>query len=157
MSFEDQKIVNPNLPKGDMIVRGKRLTFTDTNKKARTVRATYEIMRVLQLRHIAALKHHYPSMVFGSITIPKGELVAIVMQNCTSVVMDAIITDNYVVFISCPVCNRTVIGYGCPYPKPPSTEKIVRYSMLILAVFAEVYIYNTSDSVPLGIKFITQT
>ncbi|OAP53943.1 hypothetical protein AYL99_11823 [Fonsecaea erecta] len=100
MSFEDQKRVTPRLPKGDVVVRGKRLTFTDTTKKLRTVRATYGIMRILQLRHIAALKHHYLSTVFRSITVPRGryrmgtprlsegELLAIVMQNCTSVDRD---------------------------------------------------------------------
>ncbi|KIW76867.1 hypothetical protein Z517_09311 [Fonsecaea pedrosoi CBS 271.37] len=135
VSFEDQKRVGPRLPKGDVVVRGKRSTFTDTSKKVRTVRVTYGIIRVLQLRHITTIKH-YPS------------------TNCTSVVRDAIIMDNYVVLISCPVYNRTVIGWDCPYPKPPSTEKMVRYSMLVLAVFAEVYMYNTLNFVPLGIKFI---
>ncbi|OAG36664.1 hypothetical protein AYO21_09139 [Fonsecaea monophora] len=76
-------------------------------------------------------------------------------ENYTSVVRDAIIIDNYVVFTSCPVYNRTVIGCDRLYPKPPSTENMARYSMLVLAVFAEVYMYNTLDFVPLGIKFIS--
>ncbi|KAL9122249.1 MAG: hypothetical protein Q9187_001201 [Circinaria calcarea] len=72
ISFEDQKRVEPKLPNGYVVVNGKKLKFMDTTGTERVVKATYGIMRVLQLRHIAALKHHYPSTNFVSITIPKG-------------------------------------------------------------------------------------
>jgi hypothetical protein len=53
-------------------VGGKGLTIRDTDGTMRTVRATHGIMCVLQLRHVAALKHHFPFTNFHSVTVPRG-------------------------------------------------------------------------------------
>ncbi|KAK2591530.1 hypothetical protein QQS21_010780 [Conoideocrella luteorostrata] len=94
LSFEDQKKIKVNLPSGTIVVNGKSLTIKDTDGSMRKIKATYGIMRVMQLRHISALKHHYPSTTFRSITVPRGryrlgtprlsegELMAMIMQRC---------------------------------------------------------------------------
>jgi hypothetical protein len=135
LSFEQQKKVKPRLPNGKVIVCGKELKIRDTARNTRTVRATYGIVRVLQLRHVAALKHHYPSTIFRGISLPggryrlgnprlnKGELLALMMQNCLSIMRDSMMMSDVVVFISCSVCNGTVIACDCPNPKPPAIEK----------------------------------
>ena len=67
--------------------------MTDENGIRRKVKASYGIVNVLQLRHVSALKHRYPSIEFTSITVPKGrreqgtprlgegELASMMMQN----------------------------------------------------------------------------
>lgn len=169
MSFEEQKAVEPILPNGIVVMNGKELTIKDTNGVMRTIKATYGIMRVMQLRHMSALKHHYPSTTFSSVTIPRGryrlgtprlsegELLALIMQRCPATVRDAIITDNLVVFTSCSVCNSTIIGCDCPFPKPPSIEKQVRYSLLVLAVYVEVATMNDPDGPAISLRFATRT
>jgi hypothetical protein len=167
--FEDQKKVEPKLPNGYVVVNGKRLRFTDTTGTKRTVRATYGIMRVLQLRHIAALKHHYPSTNFVSITIPKGryrqgtprlgegELLAMMMQNTPSNVRDSIISSDMCIVPKCSVCNRLTITCDCPRPKPAAIEVQTRYSLVMLAVFSDVAMMNSPNSTPISMEFITRT
>lgn len=169
LAFSDQKRQPPSLPNGEVVVNGKRLTIMDTDGSMRTIRATYGIMRIMQLRHMSALKHHYPSTSFQSITVPRGryrlgtprlsegELLSLIMQRCPAVVRDAIITDNLVVFTSCSVCDHTVIGCDCPYPKPPMIEKQVRYSLLVLTVYVEVATMNDPNGPAISLKFMTRT
>lgn len=169
LSFEDQKKIKPTLPSGCVLVNGKGLWFNDVEGKPREIKATYGIMRVMQLRHMSALKHHYPSTTFNSITVPRGryrlgtprlsegELMAIIMQNCPASVRDALITDNLVVFTSCSRCNATIIGCDCPFPKPPAIEKQTRYSLLVLTTFVEVATMNDPNGPAIGLRFMTRT
>ncbi|KAK5162657.1 uncharacterized protein LTR77_011263 [Saxophila tyrrhenica] len=95
-TLEKQKEVEPKLPSGVLMANGKELRFKDQKVGMRTVKATYGIMRVLQLRHVASLKHHYASTDFRSVTVPRGryrqgtprlsegELVSMMMQNMPS-------------------------------------------------------------------------
>lgn len=50
-----------------------------------------------------------------------------------------------------------MISCDCAYPKPPPIEKQTRYPLLVLAVFAEVAMMNTSDSTPIALEFLTRT
>ena len=104
----------------------------------RKVRASYGIMHVLQLRHIAVLKHLYPSADFKMIGIPKGklrggtlrlgegELLATMMQGMPSVVRDVIVSSDMCVTVICCVCRRLLINCDCPPPKLLPTEIQVR-------------------------------
>ncbi len=169
VSFEDQKKVEARLPNGYVVVNGKRLSIKDTNGSTREIKATYGIMRVMQLRHMSSLKHHYPSTTFNSITVPRGryrlgtprlsegELMAIIMQNCSAAVRDALITDNLVVFTSCSKCHATTIACDCPFPKPPSIEKQTRYSLLVLTTFVEVATMNDPSGPAISLRFMTRT
>jgi hypothetical protein len=65
-TFSDEKKVSPYLRTADVYSHGKRLEFTDSNGERRVVRCSYGIMSILQLRHIAALKQHYPSRAGGT-------------------------------------------------------------------------------------------
>ncbi len=166
--FEDQKNkkkkVEPKLSNGVVVVvNGKELSFNDTTGHRMTVRATYGNMHVLQLRHIAALKHHFPSTSFVSLTVPSGEvqagyaqargeekLLAMMMQNMPSSVRNAIISSNMCITVKCSVCNRIlVITCDCPRSEPPSIEFQTRYSLVVmLSVFSDVAMMNSSDSHP---------
>lgn len=169
LSFDDQKKVSPRLPAGYVVVDGKRLEITDTGGKVRTVRATYGIMRVLQLRHIAALKHHFPSTDFLSVTVPrgryrlgtprlgKGELLSMLMQNVPSCVRDCMISSDLCVTVKCSVCHRIVITCDCPHPKPQGIEVQMRYSLVMLCVFSSLAMMNSPDSTPIALELLTRT
>ncbi|KAK7937811.1 uncharacterized protein PG986_014679 [Apiospora aurea] len=72
--FDDQKKVQPRLPTGYLKMKGKRLMITQVDGTKREVKASYGIARMMQLRHIAALKHHYPSASYTSSSVPRGEV-----------------------------------------------------------------------------------
>ena len=86
-----------------------------------------------------------------------GELLAIVEQNCPASVRDAPITDKLMVFTSCLGRNLAVMSCECPSPEPPTVEKQVRYSVLILSIFTELVTMNAPDSVPVSLRFIMRT
>lgn len=71
-AFEEEMEVEPKLPSGVVMMIGQDLEFTDSGIGKRTVKCSYGIMRVLQLRHISALKQHYSSTIYKSFrTLPK--------------------------------------------------------------------------------------
>lgn len=72
LTLNQQKRVKPRLSNGRMLANGRELTIRDSNGKIRVIKATYGIMRVMQVRHMSALKHHYPSAVFTSVTVLRG-------------------------------------------------------------------------------------
>lgn len=71
-TFEDEKKVSTALRTGFVVGNGNTLTINEENGSTRTVKASYGIMTVLQLRHVSALKHHYMSMPCNSITVPRA-------------------------------------------------------------------------------------
>ena len=71
MTFDEHKNILPTLLNVALVVNGKELFITDENRVRRKVKASYGIMNMLQPRHVSAHKHHYPSMEFNSITVPK--------------------------------------------------------------------------------------
>lgn len=104
LSFDDEKKIVPKLPSGEVLVRGKRLTITDTNGRERVIKASYGVARIMQLRHVAALEHPYLSTTYISVTVPggryrlrtprlyEGELLAKLMRNCPENARDAVIS-----------------------------------------------------------------
>jgi hypothetical protein len=159
-TFEDEKTIEPTL---------LRLTFVDPAVGPRTVKASYGILRVLQLRHISALKQHYLSTVYRSVTVPRGryrqgtpklsegELMSIMMQNCPSSVRDALLSDGMVSVGWCGVCNRLGNGCDCQNPKPDQSKIMVRYAEVVLDQFSTVAMLNSPDKSRIGMRFFTQT
>ena len=104
LSFDDEKKIVAKLPSGEILVRGKRLTITDTNGRERVIKASYGIARTMQLRHVAALKHPYLSTTYTSVTVPRsryrlrtsrlseGEMLAMLMRNCPENTRDDVIS-----------------------------------------------------------------
>jgi len=133
----------------------------------RTVRATYGIMRVLQLRHMASLKHHYASTDFRSLTVPRGryrqgtprlsegELISMMMQNIPSCVRDAVDSDDKCSVTLCSGCGRIVINCDCPFPKPDSRLVQMRWSTVYLDVFSTLAMLNTPDKRRLALTYLT--
>jgi hypothetical protein len=117
-----------------VLVKGKRLEFMDTNSVQRTVGFSYGIMTILQLRHVAALKHHYPSTIFESITVPRGryrggtprlgevEIMSIIMQMLPACVRDVINKSDKCTTDICSGCFRLIINCDCPRLKPPPRQ-----------------------------------
>lgn len=77
--------------------------IVDTAGSTSVVKATYGIMRVIQLRQMSGLKRHYSATDFKSFTVPRGrykmgtprlsegELMAMMMLKCLALVRDAVI------------------------------------------------------------------
>ena len=74
LRFGDQKKVMPRIPSGVVLVDGRPIVMQEKDRLRRTVKASYGITHILQLRHIAALKHHYMSAPVRSILILKGRM-----------------------------------------------------------------------------------
>ena len=169
LTFEDEKKVVPKLRSGTVIVNGRELTFEEEDKTKRVVKASYGIMTILQLRHVASLKHHYPSKVYWSVTVPRGryrqgtprtgeaELMSMMMQCLPACVRDAVVTSDMCIVHRCSVCFRLSINCDCEAPKPPLSEIQTRRSVVVLDVYATVAMMNSADSVPLSLQYITQT
>jgi hypothetical protein len=163
-TFEDQKKIVPTLPKGRVMMKGKVLKW-----KHGTIRASYGIMTILQLRHIATLKHHYPSTAFTSITVPRGryrggtprlgeaELMSLMMQMVPACVRDSLITSDKCIVPVCSICGKLIINCDCPQPKPPPRRIQVRYGLVVLDVFCTVAMMNTSDTIPIVMRYVTQS
>lgn len=66
---EQERSVPVDLPSGIVMVNGLTLINKVENRIAK---ATYGILPILQLRHIAALKLHYSSTTFTSVSVPRG-------------------------------------------------------------------------------------
>ena len=168
-TLEEQKKVIPKLPHGTMLVNGKELTFNDEKMGKRTVKATYGIMRVIQLRHVSSLKHHYASMNFNSVTIlrgryrqgtprlSEGELISMIMQGMPSSVRDAVDSDDKCSVPLCSVCCRIVINCDCPSPKPEPKEVQMRWSTVYLDVFSTLAMLNTPDKPRMALTYATST
>ncbi|KAH7001768.1 hypothetical protein B0J12DRAFT_747803 [Macrophomina phaseolina] len=69
----EQRKIEPTLPTAYVTMEGKKIEFMDEKVGMRTVRCSYGIMRLLQLRHLSVLKQHYPSTVVRSIKVPRGK------------------------------------------------------------------------------------
>ena len=93
-------------------------------------------MHILYHRHVAALKHHYPSRTTSSVTVTRGwmrggmprmseeELLALI-QGMPATVRDAMVSSNAVETPICSGCPRPVINCDCPRPKPPAAMVVV--------------------------------
>ncbi len=168
-TLEDQKKIEPKLPSGTLSANGNVLRFRDGKLGMRTIKATYGIMRVLQLRHVASLKHHYASTDFKSLTVPRGryrqgtprlsegELISMMMQNMPSCVRDAVDSDDKCSVTLCSVCNRIVINCDCPFPKPDSKLVQMRWSTVYLDVFSTLAMLNSPDKRRLALTYLTST
>ena len=168
-TFEDQKAVAPRIPSGVVLVNGKPVVMEEKDWSRRTVKASYGIAHVLQLRHIAALKHHYMSAPVRSILIPKGrmrggtarmgegEILATLMQNMPSVVRDAMLASDGVITVKCSVCHKLALNCDCPNPKPPTTEIVTRYWTVVLDVYMTVGSLNSAEGKAICLTYLTRT
>lgn len=168
-SFEDQKKVEPKLRSGTVLYKGKRVWVPEKDGSMRLVKASYGIMGLLRLRHIAALKHHYLSSPIRSILIPKGrmrggtarmgegELLTTLMQNMPSDVRDSLITSDMTATVVCSVCRKLTINCDCSHPKPPPTAIMVRYGLVLLDMYVTLATLNTPDKGVYCIAYFTRT
>jgi hypothetical protein len=75
-------------------------------KGGNSIRASYGIMKILQFRHVAPLKHLFPSKIYRSLTVPRrryragtprleeAELMSVMMQMLTRCVSDAVTSSD---------------------------------------------------------------
>ncbi|KAF2241311.1 hypothetical protein BU26DRAFT_571814 [Trematosphaeria pertusa] len=134
-----------------VLYKGKPITFTEDNVSTRVVRASYGVMSLLRMRHIAALKHHYLSTpTIKSMLIPKGRMRGGMARR------DAVITSDMATTVVCSHCRKLTINCDCPSPKPPPTEIMVRYGLVILDVYLTVATLNTPDKGTYSVAYFTR-
>lgn len=168
-SFDDEKNVEAKLLNGPVMMNGTMLKVREGNGSTRTIRASYGIMRVVQLRHLAALKHHYPSTIFSSLTVPRGrfrqgtprvgegELLAMMMQDMTANVRDCANSSDAVYVTTCSHCNRLIINCDCSHPKPEPTTVMARYPVVMLDMYTTLATMNCPDGKAMSLRYITRT
>ena len=165
----DETVVTPTIPSAYVTDNGKRIVFADGSMGKRTVVCNYGIMRVQQLRHVSALKQHYPSSATNSITVPRGryrsgtprtgetELLSMMMQGGNVAVSEALINSDKVNADICSVCNAIPYFCDCPFPKPDTTKMGIRYSALQLNTYATTAMLNDGKGNAMTIRFSTRT
>ncbi len=168
-SPRDEREVPPLLPTAYVTMNGSVLQFLEKNGTKRQVKCNYGIMSTLQLRHISALKQHYPSTVTESILVPRGryrrgtprlgetELVSMMMQGLNSCVRDAVVSSDLCYVSICSVCKTLPIFCACPDEKPNTTTVKLRYSAVMMNVFSTVAMLNDPDQDVLTLRFDTST
>lgn len=168
-SFEEQKEVEPHLPTGILTMYGNPLAIKEKDGSTRTIKASYGIMRLLQLRHLSGLKHHYPSTTFLSMTVPKGryrqgtprlgegELMSMMMQSLPCNVRDALNSSDMCSVTLCSASRRIVINCDCQDKNAKPIEVQMRYATALLDVFSTVAMLNTPDRPQIALRYFTQT
>lgn len=167
--FAEQRKVEPTLPTAYVTVEGSKVEFMDGDRGLRTVKCSYGIMRLLQLRHLSVLKQHYPSTVVRSIKVPRGkfrlgtprlgesELLSMMMQKMYACPSEAVMTSDLTVDYVCSVCGAYPIYCDCPLPKPILKPCMVRNSLVEMNVFATTAMLNSQDKTPYTLRFMTST
>ncbi len=165
----DELATAPSIPSAYVTMNGNNIEFLDTNGSTRTVRCSYGIMRVMQLRHVSSLKQHYPASPINSITVKRGryregtprlgetELFSMMMQGLTTCASEAIISSDKVNADVCSTCAAIPVYCDCPFPKPETTKVGIRYSALQMNVYATTAMLNDTNENPLTLRYLTST
>jgi len=166
-SFEDMLTIKPELPKAFLLHKGNKVVFTEQNGMERTVRCEYGIARLAQLRHLPALKQHYPSSAVRSVTVPRGryrggtprtgetELLSMLMggQNIHTAENVQASDGSYQTVCSC--CRAIPIYCDCSFPKPETTTVSVRYAVTMMNVYGTTAMLNDGKGNAMTLRYHT--
>jgi len=168
-TFSDEKRVSPILRTAYIYANGKRLEFMDSNGEMRAVKCSYGIMSILQLRHIAALKQHYPSTITRSLIVKRGryregtprvgetDLASILMQGLKVLAKECVVTSDLANFTICSGCDALPDLCDCDSPKPPVKEIACRWTAVQANMFLTLGMLNDPSKTPLTLRFKTHT
>jgi len=169
LSQTDENAIKPVIPTAYVTANGNKIVFEDGIVGKRTVKCNYGIMRVQQLRHVSALKQHYPSSATNSITVPRGryrsgtprtgetELLSMMMQGGNVAVSEALVNSDKVNADVCSVCGAIPYFCDCPFPKPDTTKMGIRYSALQLNTYATTAMLNDGRGSAMTLRFSTRS
>lgn len=168
-SFSDEIKVEPKTRQAYVYMNGKVLEFKDSDGKMRKIKCSYGIMPLLQLRHISALKQHYPSAAVRSIKTKRGryrggtprvgetDLLSMMMAGMYLLAMECVITTDLAVFSVCSLCNALPDLCDCASPKPSVKEIMCRWSAVEACMFSTLAMLNDPSKTPLTLRFLTST
>jgi hypothetical protein len=168
-SFHDEKTVSSKLRRARVYMYGKPLKFRDSNGEMRTIKCSYGIISVLQLRHISSLKQHYPSTVTRSLTTKGGryrggtprvgetDLLSITMQGLNVLAKECVTTSDLADFAIYSGCNA--LPDFCDYasPKPDVKEVTCRWSAVQACMFSTIAMLNDPDKPAMTLRFLTRS
>ena len=135
------RVVESHLPSTYITMYGNKLETSKADGTKRTVRCSYGIMNVLQLRHISALKQHYRSTIprgryrRGTPRVGETELLSALMQNLKTCTKKAVVSTDLSYVTICSDYKSIAPFYECMSPKPDTTVVKVRYSAVLANVF----------------------
>lgn len=166
-SLSDERKVSPTLRTAVIYMNGKPLEFIDSDGTKRTIKCSYGILGVLQLRHISSLKQHYPSRPVYSLKTKRGryrngtprvgetDLLSIMMRGLYTLAKECVVTTDECIFTICSICEALPDLCDCPSPKPVLKEVMCRWSAAEVCTFMTVGMLNDPSKPAMTLRFST--